>query len=317
MKKKIWIYFSSDWSYSYPLNQNRYLEPYFEISQKIEKKNIEVYIVRWNSYKWNWIFINSERFDSNMKLFNTGEVKIDLILNRDSENTIPKINDCMIINNQDFDDFCRDKFKTFNKFPEISPLTIEINSFKEYEKLITHNNFSNDDIVTLKKNYLEWGNWIYIWKVSWLTEWYFNDWSWILFQEFLDSSIWIDGIVEWLHDIRVTVVNNKIIALNIRQPKKWWYLANFAQWGTWFSVDVNKIPKDLLKIVNEVIIPEFKEYFPSLYSIDFMNSKKWFKLIEFNSRPWVQHRSKVEKYYIFNDALIELLIESVNIKNYD
>ncbi len=311
MKKKIAIYFSEEEKYSYPLNQERYLVPYFEMSQKIEKENIEVYIVRWNSYIWEWIFNKSYRFNKNGELDECSEIKVDLILNRDSKNTIPKIDDCLVINKQEFDDFCRDKVKTFKRFPKISPITKEINSFEEYKKQIEINNFLDEDIITLKKNFWEWGKWIYIWKVWELKESYFENWKDILFQEFLDSSIWIEWIVDWMHDIRITVINNKIIASNIRQPKKWSYLANFAQWGTWFSVDIEKIPKELLDIVNNIIIPEFKEYSPSLYSIDFMNSRKWFKLIEFNSRPWVQHISIVKKYYIFNNALAELLIDAV------
>jgi glutathione synthase/RimK-type ligase-like ATP-grasp enzyme len=165
-------------------------------------------------------------------------------------------------------------------------------------------------MIVLKKNFESSWRWIFIWKISDVNKDIYENWENILFQEYIDTSVWIKWIVEWKHDIRVTVVNGKIISSNIRQPKDWSFLANFSAWWSWYSIEIDQIPKELIEKVRE-IENNFKEYYPMVFSIDFMNSKNWFKLVELNSRPWVQHISKVKKYYIYNNALADLLIETV------
>jgi hypothetical protein len=42
-----------------------------------------------------------------------------------------------------------------------------------------------------------------------------------------------------------------------------------------------------------------------------MNSSKGFRLVELNSRPWLQHISWVEDYYLFNSAVANMLIRAL------
>ena len=310
MNKKIAIYFSDEEKYGYPFWQKRYLEPYKDIIKRIEKEDIEVYIVRWKSYIWEWKFNKAYRFDEKWELNDFEEIKVDLIFNRDDKNTIPYITDCKIINHPEFDQICLDKIKTFNKFPELSPKTAYIHSYEEYLQKVEDFSFSETNMVVLKKNFESSWRGIFIWKISEITKNIYENWENILFQEYIDTSVWIKGIVEWKHDIRITVVNWKIISSNIRQPKDWSFLANSSAGGTWFSIEIEDIPKELIEKTRE-IEENFREYYPMVFSADFMNSKDWFKLVELNSRPWVQHISKVKKYYIYNNALADLLIETV------
>lgn len=312
--KKIWIYFSREEKMWYPFDQRNYLEAYFYLIKDIEENhNIEVYIVRWKSYIWNWEFSNSYRFDYNkndIELYETWKVKVDLIFNRDNENTIPYIDDCKIINHPDFDNLCTDKLKTYEKFSELCPKTTYINSYEEFLESSKILWFEESDLIVLKKNFLTNWIWVYIWELKWVKKNTYIDWDNILFQEFIDSSIWIPWIVDWFHDIRVTVVNWKITNSFIRQPKKWSYLANTSQWGSIFVVDLWNIPKDLIVKV-EKITKTLVEYSPLFFSVDFMNSKDWFKLVELNSRPWLDHPSEYKEYYIFNNAVRDMLVEAV------
>lgn len=308
--KKIWIYFSDPEKMWYPFHKKEYLEAYTWMIEEIEKNDILVYIVRGNSYLLNWNFKNWFRIES-WKIVEINEnIKVDLIFNRDDKNTIPYIDDCKVINHPEFDLLCVDKLKTFERFSEISPKTAYIHSYEECINYIKNFELKNDNILVLKKNFeTEW-RWIYIWGINWISEGLYDDWSNILFQEFIDSSVWIPWIVEWIHDIRITVVNKTPISSYIRVPMKGSYLANIAQWGSWKSIKLSDVPKELIEMI-EKINENMWDYLPLLYSADFMNSKGWFKLVELNSRAWLQHPNWFEKYYEFNNAVAKMLIEAV------
>ena len=304
--KKIWIYFSDNGKMWYPFNKENYLSSYKKLIRTLEDSNIEVYIVRWNSYKWVWIFNWYSQINNNEIVESLEDIKVDLIFNRDDKNTIPEINDCKIINHPEFDELCVDKFKTFERFPDISPKTANINSYNEYIEQIKKYKFQASDFIVLKKNFETEGNGIYIWEIWKVTEDIYDDWSDILFQEFIDNSVWIDGIVDWLHDLRITVVNWKPINSFIRTPKEWSYLANVAQWGDDFPVELDLLPKSLFTTI-DFINKQIWDYSPILYSADFMNSKAWFKLVELNSRP-----ALFDQYDNFRNAVADMLIKAVS-----
>jgi len=312
--KKIWIYFSSDEKFWYPFNIEEYLESYYNIVKDIELNNkIEVYIVRWNLYESKWVFSNSYRFDftkEKIDIYESWKIKVDLIFNRDNENTIQLINDCKIINNMEFDNLCVDKLKTYKKFPKISPKTCYINSYSEFLEKVEEFEFQENDMIVLKKNFeTEW-KWIFIWEAGLVTEKSYLDWNDILFQEFIDSSVWISWIVDWLHDIRLSIINWKIINSIVRKPKEWSYLANISQWWSSQMVSIDKIPNELVEISLK-IMDWIKKYTPYLVSVDFMNSKNWFKLVELNSRPWLLHPNWSKNYLKFNNAIKHMLIDWV------
>jgi glutathione synthase/RimK-type ligase-like ATP-grasp enzyme len=104
-------------------------------------------------------------------------------------------------------------------------------------------------------------------------------------QEFIDSSRGIPKITNGTHDLRVVLVNEKIIYSHIRKPKTGCLLANVALGGTISLVPVGKIPKSILLIVSEVN-NLFSAFHPRIYSIDFMfdsSGRPW--IIELNSMP--------------------------------
>lgn len=312
--KKIWIYFSNEAKFGYPFHKREYLESYYNLVKDIEENNdIKVYIVRWNSYEWKWVFSNSFIFDFTKKdinLIETWKIKVDLIFNRDNENTIPKITDCKIINDPEFDEICVDKLKTFQKFPHLSPKTAYINSFEECIQQIKEFDLKQNDIIVLKKNFETEGNWIFIWEINKISKDTYSDWTNILFQEFIDSSIWIANITTWLHDIRLSVVNWKITNCLLRIPCEWSYLANISRWWSSKAIKVEDVPENLISLAKKISL-WFKKYYPIVFSCDFVNSKNWFKLIELNSRPGLSHPNWSEDYYKFNNAIRDMLIEAV------
>lgn len=308
-KKVIAIYFSDADEMGYPFHKIEYFELYKDLCLKIQKSGINVFIVRGDSYLGNGKFKFGWYFEDGNLLFSGKEVYADLIFNRDDKNTIPYIEDCKIINKPEFDSICVDKLRTFEQFKEFSPNTAYINSYLECLNVILDWKMESEEIVVLKKNFETEGRGIFIGKVSEISETFYNDWNNILVQEFLDSSVGIPGITNTLHDLRVTIVNGAPINSFLRIPKSGSYLANISQGGSGCSIDLVDLPKEIIDLVRKIDV-KISNFYPCLYAADFVNTKNGFKLIELNSRPGLQHPSWSKSYKLFNDAVIDMLIES-------
>ena len=311
MSKTIAIYFSDSEPMAYPFNKKQYLEIYQQIISELESRGIKVFIVRGDSYIKNgrfgkgWQFVNEKLKES------AGEVHVDLIFNRDDKNTIPIIDDCKIINQPEFDQLCVDKVKTFETFPDISPKTASIHSYQGYLEQIEKWRMKPEEMIVLKKNFETEGRGIFIIPIADVKKSLYKDWNNVMVQEFIDSSIGIPGITDGLHDLRVTVINGKPINSFLRVPKKGSYLANVAQGGSGTSIDLKKVPKEVIEFVYR-IDKKVKKYYPAIYSADFIHSGKGYRLLELNSRPGVQHPEWSKTYKKFNDGIIEMLIAAVN-----
>ncbi|MBT3817500.1 MAG: hypothetical protein HOE80_03575 [Candidatus Magasanikbacteria bacterium] len=310
MKKIIAIYFSDSEPMGYPFQKSQYLERYQEIMIDLEDNDIDVYIVRGDSYILDGKFKKGWRFVNGILEESDGEIQADLIFNRDHLNTIPRITDCQIINQVEFDELCIDKIKTHEAFPDISPKTGYIHSYQAFIEQIQEWGMEADDIIVLKKNFLLEGRGVFILPIKEVTKDLYKDWDDILIQEFLDSSAGIPGIVEGIHDLRVTVVNGKAINSFVRTPKEGSYVANIARGGSGMALEIEKVPSEVIALISK-IDKKINTYFPAIYSADFIYSGKEYKLLELNSRPGVQHRDWSKTYKKFHDALIDMLVEAV------
>lgn len=104
-------------------------------------------------------------------------------------------------------------------------------------------------------------------------------------QEFIDSSRGVPGLNKNTHDLRVVIVDNKIIYSHIREPRKDSYLSNLTQGGSLSAVPLEKLPKSLRPIIS-FANSLFRTFSPCVYSIDFMFDRQrrpW--IIELNSMP--------------------------------
>lgn len=309
--KTLAIYFSDEDIMGYPFTKKEYFSRYKNIIMSLKRHDVKTFIVRGNSYTGNGIFSHGSYLENGKILPFNSSIQVDMIWNRDDKNTIPRIDDCPIINHPDLDEICVDKFKTFELFPDLSAKTALIHSFKEYKNLISTWKLDTNELIVLKKNFQTEGRGIYIKKIQDINESLYEDWSDILVQEFIDSSIGIPKITSGLHDLRVTVVNGRPINAFVRVPKDGSLLANVAQGGSGRSIELNELPDEALAIV-EQILRKLNIYNPALFAIDLMHSKKGYRLVELNSRPGVQHRKWSSTYLRFNHALIEMLVMTLH-----
>jgi glutathione synthase/RimK-type ligase-like ATP-grasp enzyme len=258
---------------------------------------------------WKWKF-KKWHFFENWILKKIWEIKVDLIFNRDDKWIIPEISDCKILNNQKFDKFCLDKDATAKFFKNISPKSDILKTYENFWEKIIEFWLKNDDLVVLKENYNCSWVWIFIKKVSEIKKDLYPNWNWILIQEYIDTSVGIEWITKWKHDLRINVVDWKITNVLLRIPKKWSFLANILMWWKSYSVEKSKLPKSIIKLF-EKIKKDLEVFDPKIVWMDFINSKNWFKLVELNSKPWILHKNFCDDYYLYNDALFEILLKEV------
>lgn len=307
MNKIFWIYFSAPGALDYPLNKKVFFESYAEIIENLEKRSIDTVIVRNNSYLWNWEFSHYFKWDGTTYEKIDTPIKLDLLWNRDSENTIPHIDDLEVLNRFEFDEICRDKVKTYENFTAFSWKTIIINSYKELEENIWK--ISSDRII-LKPRFWEQCMWVYAINKDEINADLYEDWDNILLQEFLDSSVWIEWLVDWLHEIQVFSINGVFSWARLKQPAKWSLISSATGANIWTVrwLKEKEIPTQLLKEMKK-LDDSISGYPLRLYRADFVHTNKWYKMIEINSRPGVMHKDKEwpEYYWDFNGNIINLI----------
>ncbi len=301
---KLAIYFSHPKILSYPLDKKEYFESYVEIIKALKEKGVATYIVRANSYNGKGVFSKYSFWNGKNFIPKNEKIKVNLIYNKDNLNTIPKITDCPIINNLEFDEICRDKLKTAEFFPEFSTKTILANSYNEALKALEK--IPGEKIV-LKERFGEEGRGIFVINKTKIKKDLYKNWKNILVQEFMDSSIGIKGISKGMHDISANIINDKILNGLLREPKKRSYLANIALGGSSKFISKKQMPEEMKQALKK-INKKLSKFYPLIARADFMNTTKGFRLIEINSRPGLAHKDwEGNKYWEFNGAIVDLI----------
>lgn len=212
-----------------------------------------------------------------------------------------------MLNRFEFDEICRDKIKTYELFWDFWAKTFLLNSFEELKEKVWEIKTSK---IVLKPRFWEQCQWIYVIEKDEIREDLYEDWTDILLQEFLDSTVWIEWIVDWLHEINVFYVNWEFSWARMKKPPEWSLISSATWssiWKVWWLKEKD-VPKDLLDIIKK-LDNKMLDYPLRLYRADFVNTKDWYKMIELNSRPWVMHKDKegVDFYWDFNWRIIELV----------
>jgi glutathione synthase/RimK-type ligase-like ATP-grasp enzyme len=306
MNKTIAIYFSNPHPMGYPFDLLHYLETYNWLVKDMEALGAKAYIVRGASYQGKGVFSHGWEFVDDKLVEVNESIHATVIYNKGKGSALSTVKDCKIINHAELDDMCVDKIRTVETFPSISPATFIANSYEEYQNL--SQDFGEEEYVVLKKNYLAGGDGIYILPKNMVNESLYNDWSDLLIQEFLDSEVGIPGIVEGLHDLRVTLVNGEPTNALIRIPQEGKLLANISQGGTGITIHLSQVPQEVFELL-KVIDDKLAKFSPSIYAADFMNTSKGYRLIELNSRPGLLHPEYTDTWKDFNDAVVKLLVE--------
>ena len=289
-----------------PFNSENYKNGYIELSEKAKKQKMNIYFSRGlDAYVGKGVFNNCYEFvDKEIKY--AGKIKADAVFDKSvylkPDGSYPCINNKVIKN------ICMDKNLTAEMFPEFSPRTA---LFEEEKELVNELKKSNG-IVVIKPVDGSAGKGVIIENADKVNTVDVEAYP-VIFQQFIDTSKGIPGIVEGRHDFRVCIVDGRIIYSFVRTPGKGDYRAGLATGGTLSVVDINKVPSEVEDIAT-AIEKEFSKYGHRLYTVDvaFDGSKFW--LIELNSQPGLSSESFFPNYAtIYQKELLDLLEKVANI----
>lgn len=296
-----WDYKKAYWDNAFFLIPEFIEEWFLDFFSKFKDNNINIYICRWeDTYLWNNYF--SEGF-----LLNKETEKFSYIKNNIKANFILNRSDYFFenwFNNNFLIDFCKNKLNIPLLFPEYSVKTYYIENKNDIKKYL--NNFNiNDNKVIKPINVCNWNNVLITNNNNKLVK--YNLFPCIL-QGFIDSSIWIPDIHKWLHDLRLIIMNWKIIHSHYTIPKEDSYISNARKWWIVNNIKLLDLPNNIKEVVKKVD-SVFKNIRNRYYSIDIWFTNKGIKIFELNSSPWIRHR-KHWTYRIHNN-LYKMIINNI------
>lgn len=265
----------SKWD-DHPFDVEYYRQSYFELSEAVKLVGGEMIIVREQStYQHDRLFSRGWKINAPGQFVEIKNIRADVVFNKSrfiGDNTIP------IFNHPDLDHICTNKYVMYQRYAQFCPHTVLVNSAEEYRQAL--NAVTTSNAVVKPVDGAE-GVGVRIGAVEELLsmEAHFP----LLVQDFLDTSGGIPGIVEGLHDLRITVFDGDILYSYVRTPPPNKFAANVAQGGTFFMLEPARLPSEVVHIVKQ-IDADLSYVGPRFYSVDFGFTPNGPKIIEMNSK---------------------------------
>lgn len=267
--KKVGICFSKELQGVKPLGHiGTKLPVYLRLLDFMKNAGWEVYVLTRKTYKNNGVFEGGWRYDGGSFLLTNEKLTIDLVYDRTGGIDFPPESDnLLVVNPRNFKILCWDKWATFKEIEEFMPKTLLIENEKQIAPFLSE--IKSDKIVLKPFNGLK-GLGVFIGDKDEALDFKFPEkYSKYVMQEFVDTSGGIPGITSERHDLRVAVVNQKVVWCHVRVPKEGSLMANAAQGGSLTEVDYEKVPKSVKNIVEVISRKFYNKYGNTIYSLDF------------------------------------------------
>jgi glutathione synthase/RimK-type ligase-like ATP-grasp enzyme len=299
--RKIAIYFTDPHFHDSPFDAPEYKEAYYTLATSLEKKGGKVYIIRsQDTYTGGMSFSRGWEFREGSFHEHPERIKADLIFKKGRAVFDAEAN---IINVQELEDICTDKFKTYQLFTSLCPRT-DIAQHPDDVPAILQT--LSTPLVVAKPLDKEGGEGVII-DTPEKVRTAIQEFPYLI-QEFIDTSGGIPGITDTKHDFRLTIIAGEIVIALLRTPKDGSYLANASQGGTITEIPLTHIPPEVLTVFHEV---ESKlSRFPTrFYSLDVGRDKsgQW-KMIELNAQPGLLIHELKEDGKKFFDRVSDFLL---------
>jgi len=214
-----------------------------------------------------------------------------------------------LVNHPFIDDFCWDKKIIAEMFPEFCPRTFVVNTKKGLKLVLSA---INSEKVVIKPRYGTLGKDVVITDKDNLPSKIEKN---TIVQEFIDTSNGIKKVTDGLHDMRVVMINGKIDHAHIRIPKRGLLTANVALGGKKIFISNWLVPRKA-RIMAKKIDNLFKDFYPRVYSVDFLFDGKGNSfIVECNSQPMIDKYAYGKYAKIdFYDRVIQAIKSGINIK---
>lgn len=296
------VFFNAPGFDGYPFDEKDYRQSYRELGEKVERAGSRLFIVRsMQTYRGNHVFSYAWKYENNGFVFIDTPVKVDIIWNRGD---FQGEKDCHVINEPSFGEICTNKWKTYQMFQALHPMTFLVNSVPELENAIAH---LHSQTIVAKPVDREGGEGVHIGTANEIRA-KVTAYPYLL-QGFIDTSAGIKDIALSLHDFRIVSIGGKVILSYIREPQHGSLIANESRGGKITEVPVERIPPETLVLFRTVDL-SLEHYKKRVYSLDMGLDKdnRW-KIIEMNSQPGLDPSSKYEGAGRYIETMAGMLVE--------
>ncbi len=241
---------------------------YYDFFKMGHNRGYEMFLANGlDGYKGGYTFENTLFFDGTKFIHHNTSINADYIIDRSASFVFPNPQMTKVFNPIDFKLFCASKINMYKLLADFMPKTFFIKSTSGLKKICA--SINNDRLYVLKPSTGLGGKGIIFGTATELAQQILEPAKDYVLQEFIDTSHGISHITESHHDLRVVLLNDKIVWITVRIPKNGSLLANVAQGGTIRDITNEALPLCVIKTVSAVQKTIAKKYSqPLLYSID-------------------------------------------------
>jgi len=267
-KKKIVVYFGKVKSPPDPFKGfGKKRKVYWDLFSFAAENDLEIFIASGeNSFRGDMRFANILKFENNFFTKFEQEIVADAVYDRSGGLKFPLLEmNGKVLNCRSFKILCADKNATAELLGNYMPKSFKVCS--RGDLLNALKNFDSEKLAVLKPSGSFGGKGILIDVPEKIAKLEINVPHTL--QEFVETSKGIDGITEGRHDLRLIVIDGVFVLAHVRTPKRGSLLANVALGGSIKEVAIEKLPKNILTIANEIKKIIDDKYGSPLYSIDF------------------------------------------------
>lgn len=273
---------------------------------KVKDLGANFFIARHKSnYLGDGVFKNAYCFNEDLKVVPYGRVKADVVYNKGA---FP-YDDVACLNELDIQNLVTKKQKVYDLLPEISPDSFLVKDEERFVEVMKK--YGEKELVVVKPNYGACGRGVCIKSKSYHLKNIPDDLNdGYIVQDFLDSSVGIKGLVDGIHDFRVTLMNSQHVSTLIRTPQKGRLISNFALGG-----NINVIPPDetpqrfveLARNIDKKVFSKISDH--RLLAFDFANTPDGIRLIEVNDSVGLDIQEDAPHVEDCHRILAEKLVE--------
>lgn len=250
-----------------PLGEKRPV--YEDFMERCEKAGLEPFVVTTKTYEGSGLFKGYWKVTGRRKIeFHNQTVKVDVAYDRSGGLKFPPEDDNLrVVDNREFKILCWNKWKAYQAIGQYMPRTWWVGERKNLEKVLGESKLS---FVVLKPYDGLKGMGVFIGTSKDALDFKFLDTkpNYIL-QEFVETSGGIAGLTPGRHDLRVVIINGKIVWSHIRTPLRGTYKANVARGGHLREITIKDIPGTVRKSALEIAKDFTERYDKPVFSLDF------------------------------------------------
>lgn len=301
---KIGIVFSKLLSAGNPLKRMGEKYPvYIRLLEFCQAEGWDVFVLTQKTYLGKGAFRGGWVFDKKKFKLTNKILKMDLFYDRTGGLKFPpKEGGLRSVNSREFKILSWDKWAAYQGVKKYMPRTFWVGERGDLVNVLSE--IRTQKVVLKPANGLK-GIGVFIGAKEQANNFAFPDkYPKYIAQEFVDTSRGIPGITNGLHDLRVVIINGKIVWSHVRIPPRGSLQANVARGGKIKEIDCLRIPDCVTKIVRKIAKSFYEKYDNPVYSIDFGIEKGKPYIFEINDQIGFP-RWKMKARDVFLNELIK------------